>query len=103
MHFLQNIKLFYFSVIFNACVNDETMKDFCSSYYKRNLMKQPENPPCIDLISVSKPRSFHRTCVIKTGLSDFHIMTVSVLKIHLHKLPPKFISYRDIKSLKIKG
>ena len=63
----------------------------------------PENPPCIDLISVSKPRSFHRTCVIKTGLSDFHIMTVSVLKIHLHKLPPKFISYRDIKSLKIEG
>ena len=63
----------------------------------------PENPPWIDLISVSKPRSFHRTCVIKTGLSDFHIMTVSVLKIHLHKLPPKFISYRDIKSLKIEG
>ena len=33
-----------------------------------------------------------------TGLSDFHRMTVSVLKMHFRKLPPKIISYRDYKS-----
>ena len=32
---------------------------------------------------------------METGLSDFHRMTVSVLKMHFRKLPPKIISYRD--------
>ena len=29
--------------------------------------------------------------------SDFHRMTVSVLKTHFRKLPPKFVTYRDFK------
>ena len=36
-------------------------------------------------------------CVIETGLSDFHRTTISVLKTHFRKLPPKIISYRDFK------
>ena len=32
---------------------------------------------------------------METGLSDFHRMTVSVLKMHFRKLPPRIISYRD--------
>ena len=41
---------------FSACVDDETMKDICSSYCLKGLIKQPtcfknsENPSCIDLI-----------------------------------------------------
>ena len=34
---------------------------------------------------------------IKTGLSDFHGMIVSVLKRYFRKLPPKVISYGDFK------
>ena len=87
----------------NACVDDETMKDFCSSYCLRILIKQPtcfknpEKPSCIDLILTNKPRSFRSTPVIETGLSAFHRMTVSVLKTHFPKLPLKSISYRDFK------
>ena len=36
-------------------------------------------------------------CVIETELSDFYRMTLSVLKMHFRKQPPKFISYRDFK------
>ena len=45
----------------------------------------------------NKPRSFQTKCVIETGLSDFHRMTISVLKMHFRKLPPKVINYRDFK------
>ena len=34
-------------------------------------------------------------CYLIIGLSDFHRMTVSVLKMHFRKLPPRIISYSD--------
>ena len=34
-------------------------------------------------------------CVIETGLSDFHRIIVSVLKMYFRKSPPRIISYRD--------
>ena len=82
---------------FNAGIEETTMKSFCESYNLTNLIKQPtcfknpEKPSCIDLTLTNRPKSFQTTCVIETGLSDFHRMTVSVLKI----LPPRIISYRD--------
>ena len=88
---------------FNACVDDEALQTFCKSYSFNSLIKQPtcfknpENPSCIDLILTNKPCSFQTKCVIETGLSDFHRMTISVLKMHFRKLPPKIISYRDLK------
>ena len=88
---------------FNVCVDDETMRNFCNSYSLNSLIKQPtcfknpENPSCIDLILTKKPQSFQSACVIETGLSDFHRMTVSVLKTHFRKLPTKVATYRDFK------
>ena len=88
---------------FNECVDDETMRNFCNSYRLNSLIKQPtcfknpENTSCIDLILTNKPRSFQSICVIETGLSDFHRMTVSVLKTDFRKLPPKVVTYRDFK------
>ena len=88
---------------FNVCVDDETMRNFCNSYNLNSLIKQPtcfknpENPCCIDLILTNKPRSFLSTCVIETGLSDFHRIAVSVLKTHFRKLLPKVVTYRDFK------
>ena len=41
--------------------------------------------------------SFQNSCVIDTGLSDFHDMTVTILRSHLEKLGPKIIHRRDYK------
>ena len=77
------------------------MKSFCESYNLTNFIKQPtcfknrEKPSCNDLISINRPKSFQSTYIIETGLSDFHRVTVSVLKMHFRKLPPRIISYRD--------
>ena len=79
------------------------MRNFCNSYSLNSLIKQPtcfknpENPSCTDLILTDRPRSFQSTCVLETGLSDFHRMTVSILTTHFRKLPPKVVTYRDIK------
>ena len=62
------------------------MKAFCDNYNFTSLIKQPtcyknpNNPACIDLILSNTPRSFQSTCVIETGLSDFHLITLTVMK-----------------------
>ena len=57
----------------------------------------------MDIILTNKSRSFQTKCVIETGLSDLHRMTISVLKIHFHKLPPKVINCRNFKKFGNEG
>ena len=45
----------------------------------------------------NKPLSFKHSCVIETGLSDFHRMTVTVMKAIFEKLQPRVVNYRDYK------
>ena len=70
-------------------------------YNLKTLIKEPtcfknlENPTCIDLMLTNSYRSFHNSCVIETGLSDFHKMTVTVIKSYFHKKESKIMKYRD--------
>ena len=45
----------------------------------------------------NEPRSFQHSCVIETGLSDFHELTVTVMKTFYEKLQPRVVNYRDYK------
>jgi hypothetical protein len=89
---------------FNVTVSDKVMYDFCESYNLKSLIstptcfKNPENPSCIDLCLTNTPRSFQNSCVIETGLSDFHKMTVVVNKSSFQRLKPKVIIYREYKN-----
>ena len=68
----------------------ETLTISLNSLIKQpTCFKNPENPTCIGMILTNKPRSFQSTCVIEIGLSDFHGITISTLKTHFRKLPPK--------------
>ena len=42
--------------------------------------------------------SFQNSCAIETGLSNFHKMIVSVLKIYFQKREAKFIYFRDYRN-----
>ena len=61
------------------------MKSFCENYNFTYLIKQPScyknpvSPTCIDLILSKVPGSLQSTCVIETRLSDFHVMTLTVM------------------------
>ena len=60
--------------------------------------KNPDKPTCIDLILTNVPRSFQSTCVVETGLSDFHLMTLTVMRKSFKKFQPKIINYRSYKT-----
>ena len=88
----------------NCETSVDHMNDFCKDYSLSNLTKMPtcyknpDKPTCIDLMLTNHPLSFQNSCVVETGLSDFHQMTVTVLKSYFKKLEPKIIFYRDYKT-----
>ena len=90
---------------FNVEIEEANMKSFCENYNLKSLIKQPtcyknpNKPTCIDLILTNVPRMFQSTCVLETGLSDFHLMTVTVMKKTFEKMHPRVINYRSYRDL----
>ena len=88
---------------FNSEPSESELQDFCNLYNMKNLVNEPtcyknyNNPSCIDLIFTNRPKSFQNTTTLETGISDFHKMTITVLKTSYKKKPPKIIVYRDYK------
>ena len=80
------------------------MKPSCENSGLKNIIRQPtcyknpSNPACIDLVLTNVPRSFQSACVVETGLSDFHLMTLTVMRKSFKKYQPKTINYRSYKN-----
>ena len=70
---------------------------------KPTCYRNPDKRTCIDLILTNCPGSFQNSCVIETGLSDFHKMIVTVMKTSYRKIEPRVINYRDYKSFSNEG
>ena len=81
-----------------TCVND-----FCNVYNLSNLVKEPtcfenpDNPSCIDLFLIKRLKCFQSAMVIETGVSCFHNMVITVLKIFYKKKKAKITHYKIIK------
>ena len=41
--------------------------------------------------------TFQRTCVMETGLSDFHLLTLTIMRKTFKKQRPRIINYRPFK------
>ena len=88
---------------FNAEPADTVVSDFCEIYNLKNIIrektcfKNPNNPSCIDLIITNRPKSFQNSMVIETGLSDFHKMCITVMKMYYSKQKPTIIHYRKFR------
>ena len=54
---------------------------------KATCYKNSDKPTCIDLTLRNCPGSFQISCVVETGLSDFHKMVVTVMKTSYRKKP----------------
>ena len=78
------------------------MTSFCSSNDLTSLTdqptcyKNPDEPTCIDLILTNLPNCIQNN-VFETGLSDFHMMIVSELKMRFQKLKPHILPYCEYK------
>ena len=83
--------------------NDTALSNFCEIFNLKNLIKDktcfknPNKPSCIDLIITNRPNSFQNSMVIETGLSDFHKMCTTVMKMYHSKQKPSIIHYRKFK------
>ena len=80
---------------FNITDDEHHMESFCENYASKNLIRQPtcyknlSKPACIDLILATGPGTFQSTCVVETGLSDFHLMTLTVMRKSLRNISLK--------------
>ena len=89
---------------FNAEVKNNFLKEICDLYGMKSLIRVPTcykkqtYPTCIDLMLTNSNRSFQNSCAIETGLSDFHKMIATVLKICFQKREAKVINYRDCRN-----
>ena len=52
----------------------------------------------IDVMLTNRPKSFLKTGIFETGLSDHHKLILSFLRSHFIRLPPKNIEYRNYKN-----
>ena len=88
---------------FNVPMSDKAMEDFCSLNNLESLIKKPtccknhENLTSIDLILTNRPGYFQQINVFETGISDFHLLIATQLKMGFQKKLPKIIAYCDYK------
>ena len=89
---------------FNAEMSNPNMSEFCALYNFTNLIKEPtcyknvDKPTSIDHILTNHVRSFQYSGIYETGLSDFHKLTFTVLKMFYAKQKPRIIKYSDYKN-----
>lgn len=78
----------------NAEPPEKAVSDFCEICNLRNLIKDktcfkyPSKPNYIDLIVTNTPKCFEDTMVVETGFSDFHKMSITVMKMYYNKQKP---------------
>ena len=88
---------------FNVAFTEANMAVFCNEYKLKALNKEPTcfknymSPSCIDFFLTNCPKRFESTLTIEIGISDFHKLVVTVLKVKHEKVPPKIIQCRDCK------
>ena len=69
----------------------------------RNLINVPtcykyfDNPTSVNIILTNRLSCFQHSTAFETGLSDFHLLTITWLN-EFSKQEPKIIKYRDYKS-----
>ena len=80
------------------------MSNFMEVYNFKNLtkgstcFKNPNKLSFIGFISTNRKKQFMSCALIGTGFSDFHKMTVTVLRSHFRKREAKIIKYRSNKN-----
>ena len=93
-------KLFFMGD-FNCEIQNNNFKHFCDNYNLESLItsatcfKNPNKPSCIDLMLTNNKHQFKKSTTLVSGLSDFHRLTLTVLKDNFKKLDPRIATYRD--------
>ena len=89
----------------NAEPTEAAVSDFCEICNLRKHLikdktcfKNSTKPTCIDLIVTNRPKCFQDTVLFETGLSDFHKMSATVMKMYYTKQKLSVVHYRKFKN-----
>ena len=75
------------------------MTDFYHVYNRENIIKDkiffknPHNPLRIDLLITNRQKSFQNSTERQIGLSDFHEISLTVMKVFYKKQCPRIVRY----------
>ena len=77
--------------------------DLKDTYNLSNLVKsatcfKSSKGTLLDVLLTNKPKSFQKTFVWETGLSDCHKLVATIFRSTFIKVPPKVVNYRSCKS-----
>ena len=90
-------------------MNNKYSPFVCETHNLKSLIKQPtyyenpNSPTCIDLVLTNVPRTYQSTCIIETGLSNYHLTTLTVMRKFFKKIRPRIINYRCFKQFSNKA
>ena len=79
---------------FNVEESEPCLSQFLYEYNAKSIVKESIcfknvlNPSCIDLFITNIPLNFQNTIEITNGLSDFHKMVITVMKMSFKKHSP---------------
>ena len=81
----------------------DKLVSFCDVFGLSNLVTSKtcftkNHSSSIDVILTNRPRSFQKTSVFETGLSDYHCLVATTMKSTVPRLKPKQIKYRSYKN-----
>ena len=88
---------------FNSEMCEPAMITFCETYSLVNLIKEPTcfknplNPSSIDLILTNRPRIFQNSTTVETGLSDHHMVIITVTREFFQKQTQLLTSIENIR------
>ena len=66
---------------------------------KNQCFKNPYNPSGINLLLTNRSKCFQGTMTMETGISDFHKIVATVLKIVYKKQKLKIVDYRNYETV----
>ena len=85
------------------CDRNSHFSDLHDTYNLSNLVKlatcfKSGKSTLLDGLLTNKPKSFQKTFVCETGLSDCHKLVATIFRSKFIKLPPKVVKYRSYKN-----
>ena len=85
------------------CDGSNHFSDLNDTYNISNLVKlatcfTSSKGTLLDVLLTNKPKSFQKTFVCETGLSDCHKLVATIFRSTFIKLPPKVVKYRSYKN-----
>ena len=81
------------------------LNHFLDIFYLSSLITEPtcfksdSNPSCIDLILTNSKNHFMKSSTFEPGISDFHKLTTTIMKLHYVKLINVLCIIKIIKTL----